>query len=285
MPPCQTGRGGPPREAPSDCGGKESATPTPLSDQTRRPARSPRFHSGAAAFRRPCHRTPRRSAHQTGHGGPPARSAFGLRREGVGDAHAAFRPDPSSSLIAPGFTAVPRPSEGLVTALHGAPRARQVAAVSPREAPWSAPGRSAATPRRFATGPVAHAGRPRFQSGAAAFRRPCHRSPKALRAEDRPSGSPARSAVGVRGVGASATPTPLCDEAHHHPAASGFIAVSRPSEGLAAAVRWRCARVGTRRPRSFEGLPNQRGRIHGFPIHPRPPGLPAEAPGSREGAS
>ena len=33
-------------------------------------------------------------------------------------------------------------------------------------------------------------GRIRFQSGVAAFRRPCHRSPKALRAEDRLSGSP-----------------------------------------------------------------------------------------------
>ena len=211
MPPCQTGRGGPPREAPSDCGGKESATPTPLSDQTRRPARSPRFHSGAAAFRRPCHRTPRRSAHQTGHGGPPARSAFGLRREGVGDAHAAFRPDPSSSLIAPGFTAVSRPSEGLATALHGAPRARPATAVPRAQRLRTAAGRSRRRPRRFPTRPVVQPDRPRFHSGVAAFRRPCHRTPRRS-ARQTGHGGPPRAAPSDCGGKESATPTPLSDQ-------------------------------------------------------------------------
>ena len=175
---------------------------------------------------------------------PRAKQLRNAEGRSVSDAHPALRPASPSTALASGFRAVSRPSEGLATAVR-----------------------------------------------------------RRMRAGDRPRWSPARSAVGVRGVGASATPTPLCDQPRRpprlhpvsqrcrglpkalppqsegaargrqaavvprakrrrsaggrsvsdaHPAlrqaspstalASGFRAVSRPSEGLATAVRRRRAR-------------------------------------------
>gem|GEM_PF-6156320 len=127
--------------------------------------------------------------------------------------------------------------------------------------PWICPG---AHPDNHGLHPGCHG----FDSGVAAFRRPCHRSPKALRAEDRPSGFPARSAVGVRREGAQRRHAALRQGPSNPAVASGFIAVSRPSEGLATAVRKRCARK-TRRAvpraerRRSNGV-NQQGRSWDF---------------------
>jgi len=241
----EAGRAVPPRGAPWECGGKERSDATPLCGEVRRPSRShpvsqrcrglPKAlppHSEGAARGRQVVRSPRAERR----GSAAGRSAATPRR-------CATRPGQSR-----GWTRFRKRCRGLPKALppqsEGAPRGRQASAASRAERRGSAGGRSVSDAHpAVRRGPASPVATPGFESGVAAFRRPCHRSPKALRAGDRPRRSPARSAVGVRGVGASATPTPLCDQARPTPRLDPVSkAVSRPSEGLATAVRRRRAR-------------------------------------------
>ncbi len=160
-----------------------------------------------------------------------------------------------------GLRAVSRPSEGLATAVRKRSARKTGLGGFPARSAVGVRGVGAlATPTPLCDQthrpPVAACGfravsRP-SEGLATAVRRRCAR--KTGR-----GGFPARSAVGVRGVGALATPTPLCDQTHRPPvAASGFRAVSRPSEGLATAVRKRSARK-TGRGGPPRGAPSECG--------------------------
>ena len=162
-------------------------------------------------------------ARETGRAVPRAKRRRSAEGRSVSDTHSALRQGPPTPRLHP----VLQRCRGLPKALppqsEGASRGRQAERFPARSAVGVRRVGASATPTPLCDKARQPRGCIRFYSGVAAFRRPCHRSPKALRAGDRPRRFPARSAVGVRRVGASATPTPLCDEARPNPVAtSGF---------------------------------------------------------------
>ena len=180
-----------------------SATPRRFATRSTNPGSRVRIESGVAAFRRPCHRSPKALRAGDRLSGSPRGAPWSAEGRSVSDAHSAVRRGLASPAVGSGFESGVAPFRRACRRSPKALRAGDRLSGSPRGAPWSAEGRSFSDAHSaLRRGPASPAVRSGFESGVAPFRRACHRSPKALRAEDRSRRFPARSAFGVRREGA-----------------------------------------------------------------------------------